>query len=81
MGYIIHPKIREGINPPRKNIHIPKENGGKNVESFSKDISRLNSETNPHFKGFWEEVAGFFIWVSLLSGEFWVDGRLARQFT
>ena len=52
-----HPMIKDGINPARKNIHIPNENGGRKVEPFSNDMNRLNSESSPIFEFFWEELA------------------------
>ena len=74
---MIHPKTRDGINPARKNSHTPRENGGKNVASFSKDMRWLNKETSPHFEGFWEAFAEFVIWITLFRGDCWVDGPLA----
>ena len=66
---MIHPTIKEGIKPARKKIHTPKENGGRNVEPFSNVIRRLKREMKPPFEDFLEELAEFFIWVSLSRSE------------
>ena len=54
---MIHPTIKDGINPARKKIHTPNENGGRKVEFFSNDMNRLNNEVSPTFEVFWEELA------------------------
>ena len=66
---MIHPTTKDGIKPARKKIHTPKENGGRNVEPFSNFMRRLKRDMNPLFEGFWEELAEFFIWVSLSRSE------------
>ena len=66
---MIHPTIKDGIKPARKKTHTPNENGGRNVESFSNVMKRLKRDMNPPFEDFWEELAEFFIWVSLSRSE------------
>lgn len=76
---MIHPTIKDGINPARKKIHTPNEKGGRKVEPFSNDMNRLNNEISPIFEVFWEELAWFFIWISPWLSEFEVDGNMAPK--
>jgi hypothetical protein len=66
---MIHPMIKEPRKPATKKTHTPKENGGKNVESFSNAMKRLIKEMNPRFESLREEFVEFFICLSLFMKE------------
>jgi len=80
MGKIIHPTIRAGTIPARKNTHPPNENGGKKAESFSNDRRESRSERNRILEDLFGEPVGFFIWLSLLNLTLEVDMLKAQQF-
>jgi len=63
---MIQPMIIEPRKPAAKKTQTPKENGGKNVEFFSKAMKRFSKAINPRLELLRDEWVEFFICLSLL---------------